>query len=193
MSAGPQWLGSTGIGSAQAVETGNGSAPLTLFKTDSSFAGGVGFSGGLGVRLVASLWADTSIRYHSARLTTRFTADKEGASDAILEESIQHYQIEAGALYAPQVLQLGRATQLYASGGAGYVRQLHSGQTLAESGRTYYAGGGVVVRLPFRPGGAFKAVGVRLDARAIALTDGVTFSPGAHVAPAVAAALVVRF
>lgn len=192
VSVGAQWLGSTSIGGLDAVETPNGRGTGTLFRTASEFRGGLGASGSVAVRLTRGLWAESSVRYHAARITTEVTEDVEGANGAATE-SLQHFQLEGGALLMPDAWQIGGSVQLFVSGGAGYVRQLHSGQTLAEDGLSLYAGAGVVIWLPQRPGRAFRAVGIRLDPRAVFLRDGVAFDDRLHLAPAFAASLFLRF
>lgn len=192
VSIGPQWLGATDLGGSDAVETGNGTRPVTLFRTESRLAGGIGLTAGLAARLVRGLWAEGGVRYQSPRLTIRTTGDLEGAN-ATARESVQQYQIEVGGLWAPGMWQLGRRTQLYVAGGGGYLRQLHNRQLLAESGRSYYAGGGVLLWLPGRQGGTFNAVGLRLESRAVVLAGGTAFDDRAHAAPAASASLFLRF
>lgn len=192
VSIGPQWLGTMGLGGVDAVLTGNGAGPVTLFRTESELRGGVGLTGGFAARIVEGLWAETAVRYHSSRLTVRTADDLEGA-DATVREGLQQYQIEVGGLWAPARLQLARRAQLYAVGGGGYLRQLHSGQLLAESGRSYYVGGGALLWLPRRSGGTFNAVGLRLEGRAVVASGGTAFDEGVHTAPALSASLFLRF
>ena len=60
---------------------------------------------------------------------------------------------------------LGRRLRPFASGGAGYLRQLHEDRTLVETGQVYYAGGGA--RYWLRGGARVAAlVGLRGDVRA---------------------------
>ncbi len=88
------------MAAADAVETGNSGGPLTLFRTDSTLTGGIGFSVSLGARIVEAIWVESSVRYHSARLSTRISGDIEGAEDVTAGESLQHIQLEAGAWWA---------------------------------------------------------------------------------------------
>ena len=189
---GPEWLGTMDQGGVDAMETGNGRAPVTLFRTESELAGGTGLAVGFAVRLTRTLWAETAVRYHSARLTIRTSEDSEGA-DATAREGLQQYRVEAGALWVPEEGRLGTRTQLFAVGGTGYLRQLHSRQLLAESGRSYTAGGGAILWLPGRQGGTFNAVGLRLEGRAVISTGGTAFDDRAHAAPSASASLFLRF
>lgn len=193
VSVGPDWLGRVDLGGHDAVETGNGSGPFTLFKTDSRLTGGVGVGGALAVRVTRALWIESTARYHAARLTTRVSADAEGAADLTVAETLQQIEAEVGGLWAPGATPFARRVQFYAVGGAGYVRQLHRGQTLVETGRAVYLGGGTVLRLPRRQGGTFRAVGLRLEARATRMTDGVSLDARGHTAPAATASFFLQF
>lgn len=189
---GPQWLGRADLGGQDATLTRNPSGSTPLFDTRSTLAGGMGASGSLAARVTRHVWVEAIGRYHSARLTTRVTNDPE-ARETTVSEAVQHLVIEGGALWMPQTWRLGDHVQLFATGGLGYLRQLHATSTLAETGRSYHAGGGAVIALPQRQNGTFKAAGVRLEVRAAALDGGVAFGGGIHVAPAIWTALFLRF
>lgn len=189
---GPQWLGQADLGGQDARLTRNPSGSTPLFDTRSTLAGGMGASGSVAGRVTRHLWVEAIGRYHSARLTTRVTSDAE-ARDATVSEAVQHLVIEGAALWMPRTWRLGDHVQLFATGGLGYLRQLHATGTLVETGRSYHAGGGAVIALPARQNGTFKASGVRLEVRAAALDGGVAFGKGVHVAPAIWTALFLRF
>lgn len=193
VSAGPDWLGRAGLGGENAVETGNGGGPFTLFKTDSRLAGGVGVGAALAVRMTRALWIESTARYHAARLSIRVTADAEGAADVTADETLQQFQFDVGGLWAPGRAPFARRVQAYLVGGGGYVRQLHRGQTLAETGHSVYLGGGTVLRLPSRQGGAFRDVGLRLEARATRASGGVSLDDRGHTAPAATASFFLQF
>jgi hypothetical protein len=192
VTVGPEWLGAADAGGIDASETGNGGGRVTLFRAASELRGGLGLAASLGARIWNPLWAEAWVRYHSARLTTRLSGDIEGASDVTAREAVQSFQVEGGAIWTPARLRLWRSMQLFAGGGGGYVRQLHSGQTLVETGQSVYAGGGAILSLPEQPGRAFKA-GLRVDVRAAALRRAVVFDDRLHVAPALSASLLLRF
>lgn len=192
LAIGPQWLGGADVGGRDAVLTRNPTGVTRLFDTQSTLTGGMGISGSLGVRLRGHWWVEAIGRYHSARLSTRVTGDVE-ARDQAAEEAVQHLVIEGGAFWMPPFWRVGDRLQFYAGGGVGHLRQLHSTGTLAETGRSYHAGGGVMLALPQRPNGTFKASAVRVEARAAALDGGVAFDDHLHVAPAVWVALWLRF
>jgi len=81
----------------------------------------------------------------------------------------------------------------FAIAGAAYMRQLHEQQTLLVSGRSFEGGAGVKYVLGSRAGARLKTAGVRADVRAIVRTAGVNVDGRAHVSPAIAASMYVRF
>lgn len=189
---GPQWLGRADLGGQDARLTRNPTGVTPLFDTRSTLAGGMGVSGSVAGRVTRHMWVEAIGRYHSARLNTRVTSDAE-ARDTTASEAVQHLVIEGGVLWMPQTWRLGSHVQVFATGGLGYLRQLHATGTLVETGRSYHAGGGAIIALPQRQNGTVKASGVRLEVRAAALDGGVALGQGVHVAPAIWTALFLRF
>lgn len=192
ISVGPDWVGTADVGGTNATLTAAGGGRFEVFETASTLSGGVGVSGAVGVRLLGGLWTELTGRYHSARLATRVTSDIE-AADETATEAIQQLQIDGGLLWMPERMRIGSRLQLFLSGGAGYLRQLHSTNTLAETGQGLYVGSGWIVSLPERRGGTFKASGLRLDVRAAMTRRGAAFDTRVHAAPAVWASLFLRF
>lgn len=190
VTVGPEWNGQVFMGEADATETGNGTAPVTLFRTTTRLDGGVGVSGGVGIRATTSVWVETAVRYRSTRLMKDVTGDIEGAADTTASERVQHLQVDGGAQWLVRRWQRRRLTP-YVSGGAGYIRQLHGDGTLVMSGWSGYGGGGVLVELPARSDGAFRSLALRFEARAVWL-GGVTLDDAAHAGAALGAAIVFR-
>jgi hypothetical protein len=186
VSIGPDWLGSTGQGGEDAVLTRNPRGEFPLFDLETTLTGGIGASAAFGVRVTNTLSVEGTLRYHSARLESEVTGDVEGA-DGTATEAVQQLDILGGALWMPTAWRFG-ALRFYAAGGGGYLRQLHASHTLAESGQSYYAGGGLLVLFPRREGGAFTSTGLRVDVRAAMSAGGVAFDDRVHVAPALWAA-----
>ena len=141
VTVGPDWHGPVSMGKVAATETGNGTAPVTLFRTTTRLDGGVGVSAGFGLRATSTVWAETAVRYRSTQLLTDVTGDIEGAADTTASESVQQLQVDAGGQWLVHRWQRGRLTP-YLSGGAGYARQLLGDGTMVTSGASGYAGGG---------------------------------------------------
>lgn len=192
VAVGPDWISTADVGGANATLTGASGGRFNLFDTTTTLTGGVGVSGAFGIRIAGGLWAELTGRYHSARLASRVTGDVE-AADETATETLQQMQIDGGLLWLPERLLVGSRLQAFLSGGAGYLRQLHNTNTLAEAGQSFYAGSGMIVALPERQGGMFKGSGVRLDVRASMTRRGVAFDDRVHAAPALWASLFLRF
>jgi hypothetical protein len=188
---GARWLGSTSAGGVDAVESGNGTAPVTLFKSESSLKGKVGVELRAGVKVTGPLRVETSFAYHLAELAVSASADRESAAPVTASETLRHFQFEGGVLFQPDRWRANR-TRFFASGGGGYLRDLHQQQTLVETGWTSYVGGGLLQPLTERPP-RLTMIGFRLEARLVTLARAAALDDRMHGAPAAAASLFVRF
>jgi hypothetical protein len=188
---GARWLGTTGVGGIAAEESGNGTGPVTLFRTESSLNGKVGVELRAGVKVAGPVRLETSFAYHLAELAVSATADREGAAPVTATETLRHFQFEGGVLFQPDRWRLAR-TRFFASGGGGYVRDLHQQKTLVEGGWTSYVGAGLLQPLTERPP-RLTMIGLRLEARFVTLARAAALDDRVHGAPAAAASLFVRF
>jgi hypothetical protein len=188
---GARWLGSTDAGSVDAIETGNGAGPVTLFQTESSFKGKVGIELRAGIKVAGPFRVETAFAYHAAELAVAVSSDREDAASIAAIENLRHFQIEGGLMFQPDRWRLGR-TRFFASGGGGYLRDLHERQTLVETGWSTYVGGGLLHPLTERPP-RLTMIGLRLEARLLTLTGAALLDDRVHTTPAVAASLFVRF
>lgn len=194
VSAGVRWTGETPVGSMDATETG-GNAPVRyrLFATDTSLVRSIGVDTAVGLQLSRAIDAELSASYGAPELRTRIRADAEGIPDAEAVEAVGQLAIEASLLVHVTAWSLfGRATPFVSVGG-GYLRHLHEGRTLAETGAIYHAGGGVTIILRSGGRGLLKGTGLRADARAVVRKGGVAFDDDPRVAPAIGLSLVARF
>jgi hypothetical protein len=111
------------------------------------------------------------------------SADIEGAPALAISETVDQYFFDAALVVAFEEFRLGRLVP-FATGGAGYLRQLHEGQTVIEHGHLFQAGAGV--RYPFlsRASGLVRAAGLRGDVRGYVLRGGVSVNdrPRPHIA-----------
>ena len=193
LDGGVRWTGPISVGRVDANETGADGRQYRLFTTTSDVGAAVGAEGRIGVRLTRSLRAEASASYTPAHLTTRIASDVEAASATIAAERVRQFAFEGGvALTLPRWRLTARGLPFLAAG-AGVLRRVHEGATLADNGRLYFIGGGVAY--PFRQmqAGGRKAAGVRIDARASIVSGRLSFDGSAHVTPAVTGSLFVRF
>lgn len=193
IAAGGLWIGRTPVGTADATLTDAAGGRFRLFATESQLDAGPALEGRVGIRLSRRLEAEGSVSYAVSHLSTRIGFDFEGAPDVTATASVKEITIEAGLVAHLDQWRLSAKIVPFVSGGAGYLRQLHEGQTLVETGRTYHIGGGINSVLRLRGNARLKAIGLRTDARAIVRTGGVAFDEGAHAVPAFGASLFFRF
>jgi hypothetical protein len=191
--AGVLWSGTYSIGDATAALRSNAPGatppPFTLFSTKSTVdsAAGVLVRGGFAVTPSITLEASASLSRPA--LSTQIFQDAEQAAAAVAGESLEQYVCEAGAVwYLP--VRLGPKWRVFASGGGGYLRQLHQERTLVETGSVYYAGAGV--NLWLRGGhGPSKSLGIRSDARINWRRGGIEFENQTRAFPTLSVALFV--
>lgn len=184
-------LGAVPLGDLDAVHTGNVGPPLILFTTHSELAGSAGWQVILGRRVAESLHVEATISIHPVTFTTRVTDDAEGADSTSATERLTHVQAEGGVRWSPARWRLTPRTEVFATAGGGYLRQLHAGRTLVETGRSFYLGGGVL-RSMWR-GARGRSVEARLDGRAVLLLRGVALDDRLRATPALSVAAQYRF
>lgn len=185
ISAGALWSGPYSIGDATAALRSNAPgttpAPFTLFSTKSTIDSAAGVSVLAGFALTRSITIEGGGSFSRPSLSTQIAQDAEQAAGAEVGEPLEQFVIDAGAVWHLPV-RLGSRARLFASGGGGYLRQLHQDRTLVETGRVYYAGTGVNIWLSGGHGPT-KSLGVRTDVRAYWRQDGVEFGDKTRMFP----------
>jgi len=188
------WIGRETIGSGDATETTRSGSALSLFNTSTDLAAGSGFEARLGFTLSRAFELEASGAYAVLHLRTEIVGDYENAVSASPAETIRQFTAGAGLLWYPRHRQARPANVVpFLMGSGGYLRELHEGAVLIETGRYYEVGGGVKFLFGWRKGTLLKGVGLRVDARALARTGGIAFDGRAHVSPELGAALYLRF
>jgi len=193
VAAGGLWLGSADLGAEDADLRANRtpSAPFRLFSTDTRADSASGFDGHIGYWLTRSLAVEAGFVFSRPALSTRVTGDAEGAPALAVEEKLDQYFIDAGVVWLIERLRIGQKTVPFVSGGAGYLRQLHEGQTLIETGQVYHVGGGVRYWLRQNPRARIHGMGVRIEGRAYILSSGVQFEERGRTHGALSASFFV--
>jgi hypothetical protein len=132
-----------------------------------------------------------SSSYGHPQLRVSISGDAEQAADLTAVESLHQFTFDGAIVWLMERRRIGRRGIPFVAAGAGYLRQLHEGNTLVVSGQTYYVGGGLKYRLMSR-NARLKGLGVRGDLRALARVHGVAVD-GVHVSPAIAGSIFVAF
>ena len=189
------WTGAQTLGTRDAMLTTGTGPTLRLFSSTSDLRAAAGFEGRVAVRVTRRLDAHASMSHARPQLTTRVTNDTENSAGVTASESVQQYFVGGGIVWYVTTGGSGSRIRPFVGAGAAYLRQLHEGATLVATGQAYDVGGGVKVLFASRtaPRRRLKAAGVRLDARAIVRTNGITFDGRRSIGPAAAASLFVRF
>ena len=195
VSGGILWSGGYPVGDAVATlrpnAPGSGAPPFTLFATASTLEAAVGAGARVGFAVTSSLALEVGLSFARPRVSVAISQDQESRAQVLEGESIEQYVVDAGALWHLPIW-FGRRVRPFVSGGAGYLRQLHQERTLAETGRTYYAGAGL--RYWIRGGdGTGRSIGLRGDARATWKTGGIDFERRTRVSPSLALQAFIDF
>jgi hypothetical protein len=180
------------IGDATAVLRGNGvgaTAPaFTLFRAESSVRPAAGGELRVAFALSPALSLEAGVQYSRPGIRTSLSQDVESLAATLDAERLSQYIVDFGAIWQLPRPVIGGRVRPFVAGGAGYLRQLYDQHTLVETGRTYFAGGGVRVWL--RGGdGRRRSLGLRSDVRATWRQDGVEFDNRNRVWPTVSALL----
>ena len=131
------------------------------------------------------------VRTVNPDLVVRLSSDVEGIPDVSATESIRRFTVE-GAVTLDVVRRSSRAQPFVVVGG-GYVRDLHDRETLVEDGALGFVGGGLNLLLRSTPVARMKAVGARLDGRAVFGWRGISFDDDVHTTYAIGASMFMRF
>jgi opacity protein-like surface antigen len=185
LSGGGGLFGGGGIGDRNADLRANSTTPraFRLFSTSTRLSGAPLVQARVAFGLTRRVGLEGRFGYARPELRTSVTADAEGAAALTVVERIDQYAVDGGVVVMIDEWRLAGMTP-FAAGGAGYLRQLHAGQTVVDEGHSYYVGGGVKHSFFTRDKHLIKAAGLRGDLRLELLAGGVAFddSPKPHVA-----------
>lgn len=158
-------------------------APIPLFRTDSTFESVAGFDARVSFAFTRTLAVEVGATYSKPRLEVTISDDSESDPNVRLEEQIQQYTVDVSGLWQPPRISLGRRARPYVIVGGGYLRQLHEGRLVAETGGLFHAGGGV--RVWFTGGSpTSRAIGFRAEARLVRRAGGIEFEDASRNFPA---------
>jgi hypothetical protein len=153
----------------------------------------VAYGARISVRVSDTIEIETGGSFGRADLIVRVSDDVEEAQTMEVRETVKQIRVEAGFLGYFQRPEPGRRNLPFLVLGAGFLRDLHENQTLAQNGQEYFAGAGLKHALFSRSGSLLKAIGVRLDARVVLRVKGAVLDDRVHVMPVVGASLYLRF
>ena len=185
ISGGLGWSGGYDIGQSSAQlrpnSPGTTAPPFTLFTVDSRIAPSPGGEARVGVAITPRFTLEGGVLLANRRLAFAISADPERAAEQFEGETLHQYVFDAGVTWELPVVRRGRV-RTFASGGAGYLRQLHQDRTLVETGQVYYVGGGARYWLRGRPASS-RSLGIRSDLRLNVRRRGIDFEDRSRIYP----------
>jgi hypothetical protein len=144
--------------------TGTTGGRFDQFSVDGTIKMSYGVLARIGFYASRRLSLEGGVRFTRPVNAERITGDTEGAPDTTAEQTLNQYLFEGSALWHFNAD--GASAMPFVYGGAGYLRELHEGDSLVEEGLEIHAGGGIKWWM-----GARKRVGVRAEA-GVSIRDG---------------------
>ena len=191
LSVGALVMGTMPMGESDASLTRPDGRPLLVFNNDVSLGPGPGAEVHFGRSVGSRLAFEATGTWTFTRIRAKVSTDIEGAPDATLTEDLSRFSVEGSALW--RLAGDGRRA-FYLRGGAGWMRELTGGATLAESGVIGNVGAAMKYWWGASTSAHRRRLGLRLDGRAVLRSGGVDLGVGGvRLAPAVSADLMIGF
>ena len=191
VSGGLLWQGGFDLGDRAAELTQNpatGTGPYDLFGSASAVGSGIGAQGRIAGYLSRNLAIEGSARVTRPSLKIRLSGDAESAPDLTATETLTQYVFDGSVLWHFTPFHKGRAVP-YVAGGAGYIRDLHEGNALIETGPEYHGMAGLKWWLSSRP----KRLGIRGEGGFSIRDGGFNLGEGRRTVPVASASLIYLF
>jgi hypothetical protein len=191
LGGGALWSQGVDLGSSAAVLTRNpstGSSPFPYFDSETRLDPAPGMQARLGVYLSRRLAIEGGLQYSQPKLGTRLSGDTEGADSITVSESLTRYVFDGAVVFHLPAFAGGRGVP-FVAGGAGYLRELHDGNGLVETGTQYQAGAGVKIWF----GQARRRFGLRGDIGVVVRDGGFDFKDGRRTLATAGASVVYLF
>jgi hypothetical protein len=179
----------THSGQAQLTQSTQGSK-YDLFSFDGKVNGFPGLQARIGVYVSSAISVEGGIRYAKPRLDYRLSGDAESAADEAATETLSHYVIDGSILFHITSASFagGRGVP-FVSAGAGYLRELHEGNELVETGNELHVTGGI----QYWFGGGKHRFGLRGEAGLTSRQDGFDDDDARRTLPLVQGGLAFLF
>lgn len=189
---GIEWMGGAAYGSADATEVTGSGGSFRLFSTSTDLTTGTGVDVKVGVRLTRLFEVEAAGSYLRPSIETKVSNDVEGGPNLTATDRLRQFAIEGALLYTPARWRSARISP-FLSASAGYLRQLHDGDSLVATGQMFGFGGGTRIPLVTRVSGRMKSFGLRGDARAVIRTKAAAVDGRSHVSPSIGVGAFVTF
>lgn len=193
LGGGVVWSPGYDVGTAQAEETrnpGSGTGPFVLFQSDSRTESAPGLQGKFGVYLARSVSVEAGVLVSRPDLSARLTGDAESAPEITATETLNRFVVDGSVLFHLTGASFGGGRGIpFLLGGAGYLRDLHEKNEVADTGHEFHFGGG----LHYWFGQGTHRVGVRADVSISRRNGGADAIDTARTVPTIAGSIAYLF
>jgi hypothetical protein len=187
LAAGAVFLGTSGLGSTDAVLTPNlGGEDFVLFSTSAELVSPAGVEGRVGVRVAP--WLVVSAMASAAWGDVRVSVDGDSELASAVQfdgERLLQARFEGRVDWLFNRLRFagGRAVP-YATASGGILQEWHEGYTVRESGHSLLAGGGIRYLFRNRPSSRLSQAGLTAEVRVCRMWGGYHLGQDSRTMPA---------
>jgi hypothetical protein len=135
---------------------------------------------------------EAHVLFGQPEVHTEISSDAESVPTLTAVERVDHYLIDGGIVFRLNEFTVN-GFQPFITAGAGYLRQLHEGLTVIETGRLFYAGAGARYWIFTRARGIPRGGGVRADVRLNVLSGGIEIEERARRQPSISGSFFLLF
>jgi hypothetical protein len=189
------WLSGTSLGAATATLTPNqGTGRFTLFDSSERLEGVVGAAAHIAFN-ITHVWAvEGSFAWSKPTVQTTISGDAENApAMTFTGETLSQYFLEGGIVGHLTRWTFRGAAVPFLEAGGGYLRQLHEGSALVETGQVFHAGGGLKYVFSSASNRRLKRAGLRGDAKVYVRSGGFEIDSKRRPAVALGGGVFVVF
>lgn len=191
VSGGALWSQGFDLGTSTAQLTrnpGTGTGPYDLFTADTRVDTITGVQGRVGVYLSRAVAVEAGVQYSRPVLSSRLSNDAEQASDTVANETLARYVFDGSLVYHFGSIGNGKALPFIAVGG-GYIRELHDGYGVVETGNEIHA----TVGIKYWFAGGKHRLGLRADVGATSRSGGMDYGDSRRTLPTAGVGIAYLF
>ena len=167
---------------------GTGTGAFDLFQSDPSLTTAFGVHARVGVYVSPRIAIEGGVQYSRPKIEVRLSGDFEDADTTTATEDVTSYLFTGTVLY-----HFGKVTsQLrpFVAAGGGHIRDVHTGNSVVDTGGEFHAGGGFKWWLTKGRG---SKIGLRADLLASMRNGGIGTEDGRRIVPTAAVSLAYLF
>ena len=167
---------------------GTGNGGFDLFQADPSLTTAFGLQARVGVYVSPRIAIEAGVQYSRPKIEVRLSGDFEDADTTTATEDVTSYLFTGSVLY-----HFGKVTgQLrpFVAAGGGHVRDVHTGNSVVDTGGEFHAGGGFKWWLTKGRG---SKIGLRADLLASIRNGGIGTEDGRRIVPTATVSLAYLF